>query len=58
MSENQTSYSEQAQAAAPETNDAPVGFFAVGIVINLVLIGAYFIWARRQWKKSGRRDKS
>ena len=58
MSENQTGYSEQAEIVTPEVNDAPVGFFAVGIVINLVLIGAYFIWARRQWKKSGRRDKS
>jgi len=43
-------------AAVPAGHEAPVGFFAVGIVINVVLISAYFIWARKQWKKPERRD--
>lgn len=32
-------------------------FFAVGIVINLVMITAYFFWAYKQWNKSGARDE-
>ena len=28
-------------------------FFAVGVVINIVMITAYFVWAYRQWNKSG-----
>ena len=31
--------------------DATMAFFAVGMVINLVMITAYFIWAFKQWKK-------
>lgn len=27
------------------------GFFAIGMVINLVLVIAYFIWAFKQWGK-------
>jgi len=43
----------------PTINEgAPIGFFAIGIGVNLVLIVAYFIWAMRQWKKPGARDKS
>ena len=34
-----------------DEKDVTMGFFAVGIVINLVMITAYFIWAFRQWKK-------
>ena len=43
----------QTTQPAPVHNggDATMGFFAVGIVINLVMITAYFIWAFRQWKK-------
>ena len=29
-------------------------FFAVGIVINLVLITAFVLWAIRQWNKPGK----
>lgn len=53
----QSSYSEQTEVVAPEAREAPVGFFAIGLVINLVLIGAYVVWARRQWNRSGPRDK-
>jgi len=43
----------QTTQPAPVHNekDATMGFFAVGMVINLVMITAYFIWAFRQWKK-------
>ena len=32
-------------------------FFAVGVIINIVMITAYFIWAYKQWGKSGARDE-
>ena len=38
-------------APAHDGADGILAFFAVGIVINLVMITAYFIWAFRQWKK-------
>ena len=47
-------------AATPEyANPAPAtpekelsGFFAIGIVINLALLAAFFVWAVKQWKKT------
>lgn len=58
MSNKQSSYSEQAEASpATLQHEAPIGFFAIGIVVNLVLITAYFIWAYKQWKKPGKADK-
>ena len=38
-------------STVPAGHEAPVGFFAIGLVVNLVLITAYFVWARKQWKK-------
>jgi hypothetical protein len=32
-------------------------FFTVGVVINIVMITAYFIWAYKQWGKTGTRDE-
>ena len=29
------------------------GFFAIGMIINVVMIIAFFIWAYRQWNKKG-----
>ena len=29
------------------------GFFAIGLIINVVLLIAFFIWAYRQWNKKG-----
>jgi hypothetical protein len=29
------------------------GFFAIGLIINVVMIIAFFIWAYRQWNKKG-----
>ncbi len=37
--------------------DITAGFFAVGVVINIVMITAYFIWAYKQWGKKGARDE-
>ncbi|MCP4232372.1 MAG: hypothetical protein GY770_02130 [Aestuariibacter sp.] len=33
------------------------GFFAVGIVINIVMITAYFIWAVKHWGKKEKLDE-
>ena len=55
MSNKQSSYSEQTESdpATPQ-HEPSMGFFTIGIVINVVLITAYFIWAYKQWKKPGR----
>ncbi len=29
------------------------GFFAIGMIINVVMLIAFFIWAYRQWHKKG-----
>ena len=39
-------------APAHHEDDGILAFFAIGIVINLVMITAYVIWAFRQWKKN------
>lgn len=31
--------------------DATMAFFAVGMIINLIMITAYIVWAFRQWRK-------
>ena len=57
MSEHQASVDSTAQTTTSMSvdtavnEDAPIGFFAIGIVINLVLLAAYFIWAWRRWKQ-------
>jgi len=45
-------------ADATVNEGAPIGFFAVGLAVNLILIAAFFVWAMGQWKKSGKRDDS
>jgi heme/copper-type cytochrome/quinol oxidase subunit 2 len=58
VSNQQTTYTEQpAVASRPEQNDSMIGFFGIGVVINVVMITAYFIWAYKQWKKSDRQDE-
>ncbi|MEE8366205.1 MAG: hypothetical protein V3R76_10490 [Gammaproteobacteria bacterium] len=53
-----TTYTEQAAAIQEvEQDNQTIGFFAVGVVINIVMITAYFIWAYRQWGKAGKRDR-
>ena len=29
------------------------GFFAIGMIVNVVMLIAFFIWAYRQWHKKG-----
>ena len=29
-----------------------VGFFAIGVAINLIMITAFFVWAVKQWKQN------
>ena len=58
MSKQQLSHIEVSEVSTAQTgHEAPVGFFAIGLVINVVLITAYFIWARKQWKNPDRRDE-
>jgi hypothetical protein len=40
-----------------EQKDSMTGFFAVGMIINIVMIIAFFIWACRQWGKTNKRDE-
>ena len=58
MSEKTVTYTEQAlpSATAEEPDYSLVGFFAIGMVINVVLITAYFIWAYKQWGKKEKGD--
>ena len=58
MSNQLTSYTEQPAAdSGSEQNDSMIVFFGIGIVINVVMITAYFIWAYKQWKKSDKQDE-
>jgi heme/copper-type cytochrome/quinol oxidase subunit 2 len=53
-----TTYTEQPAADSRlEQKDSMIGFFGIGIVINVVMITAYFIWAYKQWKKSDKQDE-
>jgi len=58
VSNQLTTYTEQPAADSElEQNDSMIGFFGIGVVINVVMITAYFIWAYKQWKKSDKRDE-
>ena len=57
MSNKTVAYTEEPVPNAPQEPDTSlVGFFAIGLVINLLLITAYFIWAYKQWNKRGKGD--
>jgi len=64
VSNQQTGDSETLQAtisvdAEPTMNEgAPIGFFAIGLAVNVILIVAYIVWAIRNWKKPGAGDQS
>jgi len=45
-----------APGLAADSGGPSIGFFAIGIVINVLLITAYFIWALRQRNKPDRHD--
>ena len=38
-------------AENPANDNSLMVFFAVGLVVNIVLIAAYVVWAMGQWKK-------
>jgi heme/copper-type cytochrome/quinol oxidase subunit 2 len=58
VSDKLTTSTEQPTAATETAQHGPsMGFFGVGIVINLLLIAAYFIWAFRQSKKTRDREE-
>ena len=42
----------------PENGDVTLGFFVVGMVINIVMIIAYFLWAYKNWNNKNRQDKT
>jgi len=50
-------HSEQPAPVIEVERDDLTTFFAVGMVVNLVMITVYFIWAYKQWGKTGARDK-
>ena len=51
-------YTEQAEPAPTVEQHGPtIGFFAVGAVINIVMLAAFLFWAYKQWGKSGKRDE-
>lgn len=50
-------HSEQPASVIEVERDDLTTFFAVGIVINLVMITVYFIWAYKQWGKTGTSDE-
>ena len=58
MSSKLISYTEQPtlDSGLPQ-NDPLIGFFGIGIVINVVMITAYFIWAYKQWKKGDKQNE-
>ena len=35
----------------PPMNDGLIGFFAIGMVINLIVLTAFAVWAVKQWNK-------
>ena len=54
LASNDVSTSKQVQLA-PEVNydkeDLSV-FFGIGMIVNIVMITSFFIWAFKQWKKN------
>ena len=50
---------QEQRAITPEVDwgDFTTVFFAAGVVINLVMITAYFVWAYKQWGKERASDE-
>ena len=40
-----------------EEKDLTTNFYLVGGVVNITMITAYFIWAFRAWKKTGKKKE-
>ena len=51
--ENSTLSDSTEQPDSAHQGEHLYGFFAIGLVINVVMIIAFFIWAYRQWNKKG-----
>lgn len=52
MNEQVSAHTEQpAAAVVDEPQDSLIVFFGIGLVLNLALITAFFVWARKQGKK-------
>jgi len=56
VNESQPPPSEVPPAAAAADGGPSLAFWAVGIVLNLALVAAYFAWAWRQRNKRDRDD--
>lgn len=41
----------QMQSVSAEDGGGLMVFFGIGMVINIVMIAAFFIWAVKQWRK-------
>ena len=50
-------HSEQPAPVIEAERDDLTSFFAVGVVVNIVMITAYFFWAYKQWGKTGTSDE-
>jgi len=59
VSSKLTSYTEQPtfESGLPQ-NDPLIVFFGIGVVISVIMITAYFIWAYKQWKKADKQNES
>ena len=52
-----TVHSEEPAAVIEVEREDLSAFFTVGIIINIVMVTAYFVWAFKQWGKTGARDE-
>jgi len=55
-SENQAQLAASDPGAATGSSDPLPVFLGIGVVVNLLLIAAFGIWAWREFKKPRRRD--
>ncbi|MDH3379388.1 MAG: hypothetical protein OEQ39_20875 [Gammaproteobacteria bacterium] len=51
-------YSEQPAATYEVEQNDLATFFMVGVIINIVMVVAYFVWAYKQWNNKTRKGKS
>ena len=51
--DNSTLIDSNEQPGSAHQGEHLYGFFAIGLIINVVMIIAFFIWAYRQWNKKG-----
>ena len=59
QSTSETSINQQVQLVSDvqhEKEDLSV-FFGIGMIVNIVMITSFFIWAVKQWKKNDKTKK-